>query len=136
MRAAEAPTSGFRGFTLSLKVSQPADVNMLVDTAVDAGATTIKPVAKSFWGCGGVVQAPDGTIWKIATSAKKDPHSPTTVDTTIGDRGPLLIIGGGKDHQIPEVVTRQAYQLYAGSGAVTDYNVFEDRAHSQGRVQA
>ena len=25
-----------------------------------------------FWGYGGVVQAPDGTIWKVATSAKKD----------------------------------------------------------------
>jgi non-heme chloroperoxidase len=35
-----------------------------------------------------------------------------------------------KDHQVPEVVTRQAYQLYAGSHAVTDYHVFEDRGHS------
>ena len=32
----------------------------------------LKPAAKSLWGYGGVVQAPDGTIWKIATSAKKD----------------------------------------------------------------
>ncbi len=24
------------------------------------------------WGYGGVVRAPDGTIWKVATSAKKD----------------------------------------------------------------
>jgi hypothetical protein len=24
------------------------------------------------WGYGGVVQAPDGAIWKVATSAKKD----------------------------------------------------------------
>ena len=37
-----------------------------------AGATTLKPVQKSLWGYGGVVQAPDGAIWKIATSAKKD----------------------------------------------------------------
>ncbi|MCW2530082.1 MAG: Alpha/beta hydrolase [Pseudonocardiales bacterium] len=65
-----------------------------------------------------------------ATSAKKDPHSPATVDTAISDRGPLLITGGGKDHQIPEVVSRQAYQLYSGSGAVTDYHVFPDRGHS------
>ena len=36
------------------------------------GATALKPAAKSFWGYGGVVQAPDGTIWKVATSAKKD----------------------------------------------------------------
>jgi uncharacterized glyoxalase superfamily protein PhnB len=72
LRASEAPTTGFRGFTLSLTVSQPATVRSLVDAAVDAGAKLLKPAAKSFWGWGGVVQAPDGTIWKVATSAKKD----------------------------------------------------------------
>ena len=71
-RASQAPTSGFRGFTLSLVVSQPSTVNALVGAALDAGATTIKPVKKGLWGYGGVVCAPDGTIWKIATSAKKD----------------------------------------------------------------
>lgn len=72
LRASEAPTTGFRGFTLSLTVSQPANVNTLIDAAVEAGATPLKPVTKSLWGHGGVVRAPDGTIWKIATSAKKD----------------------------------------------------------------
>jgi predicted lactoylglutathione lyase len=72
VRAAQQPSTGFRGFTLSLTVAQPADVNALIDAAVAAGATAIKPAAKSFWGYGGVVQAPDGTIWKVATSAKKD----------------------------------------------------------------
>jgi catechol 2,3-dioxygenase-like lactoylglutathione lyase family enzyme len=72
LRAAKAPTTGFRGFTLSLTVPQPATVSGLIDAALDAGATPLKPAAKSFWGYGGVVQAPDGTIWKIATSAKKD----------------------------------------------------------------
>ena len=42
------------------------------DLAVlEAGATTLKAAKKSFWGYGAVVQAPDGAIWKIATSAKK-----------------------------------------------------------------
>ncbi|MDQ0680700.1 putative glyoxalase superfamily protein PhnB [Arthrobacter pascens] len=72
VRASDAPTTGFRGFTLSLIVSQPSTVSSLIDTAVEAGATTLKPVSKSMWGYGGVVQAPDGAIWKIATSAKKD----------------------------------------------------------------
>jgi predicted lactoylglutathione lyase len=72
VRASDAPTSGFRGFTLSLLVAQPDTVDSLVSTALDAGATELKPVRKSFWGYGGVVQAPDGTIWKVATSAKKD----------------------------------------------------------------
>jgi predicted lactoylglutathione lyase len=79
LRLSEAPTSGFRGFSLSLTVSQPADVNALVEAALAAGATTLKPVAKSFWGYGGVVQAPDGAIWKVASSAKKD-TGPATRD--------------------------------------------------------
>ena len=72
LRASEEPTSGFRGFTLSLVVAQPSTVDSLVESALDAGATTLKPVTKSFWGYGGVVQAPDGTIWKVASSSKKD----------------------------------------------------------------
>jgi hypothetical protein len=72
LRASEAPTTGFRGFTLTLTVSQPATVRSFVDSALAAGATPLKPAATSLWGCSGVVQAPDGTIWKVATSAKKD----------------------------------------------------------------
>jgi predicted lactoylglutathione lyase len=72
VRASEASTSGFRGFTLSLVVSQPANANSLLNSALDAGATSLKPAAKSLWGYGGVVQAPDGTICTVASSAKKD----------------------------------------------------------------
>jgi hypothetical protein len=72
LRASAAQTTGFRGFTLSLVVSQPATVAGLIGAALDVGATALKPAARSFWGYGGVVRAPDGTIWKVATSAKKD----------------------------------------------------------------
>ena len=72
VRASEAPTTGFRGFTLSLVVSQPATVNGLIGAALDAGATVLKPAAKSLWGYGGVVQVPDGTILTVASSTKKD----------------------------------------------------------------
>jgi len=72
VRHSAAPTYGFRGFTVSLVVGQPSTVDSLVGTALEAGATTLKPTKKSFWGYGGVVQAPDGTIWKVATSSKKD----------------------------------------------------------------
>ena len=70
--ATDAPTTGFRGFTMSLVVAQPANVRALFDAAVAAGATALKPAEKSMWGFGGVVQAPDGAIWNLATSAKKD----------------------------------------------------------------
>jgi predicted lactoylglutathione lyase len=72
VRASDAPTTGFRWFTLSLLVSQPGTVDSLLGTALDSGATTLKPAKKSLWGYGGVVQAPDGAIWKVATSSKKD----------------------------------------------------------------
>ncbi|MGW7319276.1 glyoxalase [Streptomyces sp. NPDC054865] len=72
LRASAAHSTGFRGFTLALTVSGPATVDGFFGAAVDAGATVLKPAAKSLWGYSGVVRAPDGTIWKIATSAKKD----------------------------------------------------------------
>jgi predicted lactoylglutathione lyase len=79
LRPSEAPSTGFRGFALALTVSGPATVDGFVDAAVEAGATVLKPAAKSLWGYGGVVQAPDGTIWKVATSRKKD-TGPATRD--------------------------------------------------------
>lgn len=72
VRASDAPTEGFRGYTMSLVVSQPANVDALMDAALNAGATELKPAAKSFWGYGGAVQAPDGAIWTLASSSKKN----------------------------------------------------------------
>ncbi|SDZ14895.1 VOC family protein [Herbiconiux ginsengi] len=70
--AASTATSGFRGYTLSITVFQPATVHAFIDAAVAAGATVLKPVSKSLWGVGGSIQAPDGAIWKVATTAKKN----------------------------------------------------------------
>lgn len=72
LRPSETPTTGFRGFTLGLTVANPATVDGFLGAAVEAGATVLKPASKSLWGYGGVVRAPDGTIWKIATSEKKN----------------------------------------------------------------
>ncbi|MFE6256619.1 glyoxalase [Agromyces sp. NPDC057865] len=71
-RRSDAASTGFRGYTMSLVTSQPANVRALFDAAVAAGATVLKPLAKSLWGFGGLVQAPDGAIWNLATSEKKD----------------------------------------------------------------
>ncbi|MFI0724039.1 glyoxalase [Streptomyces sp. NPDC021224] len=83
--AGQAAGSGFRGYTLSLVVAQPSIVRGLVGAAVEAGASEVKPVTKSLWGYGGVVRAPDGALWKVATSAKKDtaPDSRTVDDVVL-----------------------------------------------------
>ncbi|MET7279903.1 glyoxalase [Kribbella sp. NPDC005582] len=72
VRGTDSPSTGFRGFALSLVTSQPGDVDAIIDATAKAGATTLKPATKSFWGYGGIVQTPDGTIIKVATSKKKD----------------------------------------------------------------
>ena len=71
-RASEAPATGFRGFTLSLVVAQPSTVDAFIGAALDAGAAELKPPKKSLWGYGGVVRGPDGAIWTVASSSKKD----------------------------------------------------------------
>lgn len=72
LKPAEAPSSGFRGYSLSLVASQPGNVDALLEASVAHGATVLKPGAKSLWGYGAIAQAPDGAIWKFACSSKKD----------------------------------------------------------------
>jgi hypothetical protein len=72
LRPGDAPTSGFRGFTLSVLVDGPASVDDFFGSALAAGAEQLKPAKKQLWGgYSGVVRAPDGTIWKVATEAKR-----------------------------------------------------------------
>lgn len=72
LQASDEATSGFRGFTVSLVVAQPATVDAFTDAALAAGASTLKPAAKSFWGYGSALRAPDGTVVTVASSSKKD----------------------------------------------------------------
>jgi hypothetical protein len=72
LRSGDAPTSGFRSFTLSILVDGPASVDDFFGSALAAGAEPLKPAKKQLWGgYSGVVRAPDGTIWKVATEAKR-----------------------------------------------------------------
>ncbi len=76
VRAGDDPTDGFRAYTLSLVLPQPSSVDSYLESATAAGATVLRPAAKSMWGYGGVVQAPDGAIWKAATPSKKEKGRP------------------------------------------------------------
>ena len=73
LRASEAPTTGFRGFTLSLVVSQPATVDGLIGAALDAGATPLKAAKKSLWGYGGVVCARTGRSGRSRRRRRRTP---------------------------------------------------------------
>ena len=75
------------------------------------------------------IPAPGKPLFEAA-AANFDPHSPAKVDTANELRGPLLLIMGGRDHTVPEAVTRATLKQYRHSDAVTDIMEFADRAHS------
>jgi pimeloyl-ACP methyl ester carboxylesterase len=75
------------------------------------------------------VPSPAKPLFEAAAS-NLVPNSPAKVDTARADRGPLLLIAGGKDHAVPAAVTRTTRKLYGKSTAVTDYREFPDRGHS------
>lgn len=56
---AEPATSGFRGYIVSYIVSQPSEVETLLDAAVRDGAKVLKPAKKKFLsGFSAICQAP------------------------------------------------------------------------------
>ncbi|WP_328752725.1 alpha/beta hydrolase [Streptomyces sp. NBC_00285] len=75
------------------------------------------------------IPAPGKPLYEAA-SANFNPHSPAKVATENSGRGPLLLISGGKDHTVPETVTRATLKQYRHSDAVTDIIGFPDRGHS------
>ncbi|MFI6427757.1 VOC family protein [Promicromonospora sp. NPDC050880] len=123
LRETDAPTSGFRGYHLSLVAAQPGDVHALFDAAVAAGATVLKPVATSLWGHGGVVQAPDGAIWKVATSARKDSAPVTrTIDEVV------LLVGAA------DVRASKAFYVERGLTVGKSFGSYVDFGKGPGRV--
>jgi pimeloyl-ACP methyl ester carboxylesterase len=75
------------------------------------------------------IPAPGQPLFEAA-AANFNPHSPAKVDTANSGRGPLLLIMGGKDHTVPEAVTKSTLKQYRHSEAVTEIREFADRAHS------
>lgn len=65
-----------------------------------------------------------------AAAANFSLHSPAKVDTDNEQRGPLLLIMGGKDNTVPEAITKSTLKQYRHSTAVTDLVEFADRGHS------
>lgn len=108
VRATEVPTSGFRGYTLSLVVPDPRTVDAFVRAALDAGATLVKPAKKSFWGYGGSVQAPDGAVWTVASSSKKDAPQESGDPAPLQYESLVLLLG------VSDV--KASKQLYADRG--------------------
>jgi pimeloyl-ACP methyl ester carboxylesterase len=75
------------------------------------------------------IPAPGKPLFEAAT-ANFSPHSPDAVDTANTGRGPLLLVMGGRDHTVPEAITKSTLKQYRHSSAVTELLEFPDRGHS------
>jgi len=65
-----------------------------------------------------------------ASAANFKKSSPAAVDTRKRDRGPLLIIAGGKDHTVPWAVTHASFKEQQHNADVTEITKIEDRGHA------
>lgn len=74
------------------------------------------------------VPGPDRVLFQ-AGLANFNPHAATHVDFRNDDRAPLLLIAGGKDHVSPASLTKDNYEHYRTTKAITDYKEFPDRSH-------
>lgn len=75
------------------------------------------------------IPAPGKPLFEAA-AANFSLHSPAKVNTANEGRGPLLLIMGGRDHTVPEAITKATVKQYRHSSAVTDLEEFGDRGHS------
>jgi pimeloyl-ACP methyl ester carboxylesterase len=75
------------------------------------------------------VPAPGGFVWDGVLANFTPGHHDTYVDFKNNDRSPLLLIGGGQDHLEPLALNRANFDHYKHSNAVTELEVFPDRAH-------
>jgi pimeloyl-ACP methyl ester carboxylesterase len=75
------------------------------------------------------IPAPGRPLFEAA-AANFSLHSPAKVNTTIDNRGPLLLIMGGQDHTVPEAITKSTLKQYRHSRAVSDLVEFPGRGHS------
>jgi alpha-beta hydrolase superfamily lysophospholipase len=76
-----------------------------------------------------VVPSPGRPLFEAA-AANFSLHSPAAVDTRNDERGPLLLVMGGQDRTVPEVITKATLKQYRHSEAETDLLEFADRGHS------
>ena len=75
------------------------------------------------------IPAPGKPLFEAA-AANFSLHSPAKVNTANEGRGPLLLVMGGQDHTVPEVITKATVKQYRHSSAITDLEEFADRGHS------
>lgn len=75
------------------------------------------------------VPSPARPLFQVAF-ATLNPNAENKVNTANATRGPLLITSGDKDHIVPPVLCKAAFNQYRKSSAITEFVSFPNRGHS------
>ncbi|MDQ6806321.1 MAG: alpha/beta hydrolase [Actinomycetota bacterium] len=75
------------------------------------------------------VAAPGAPLFQAAT-ANLNPWTQAKVDSKNSERGPLLLISGGKDHSVPWAMTNAAFKHQRRNPAVTEIVEIPERGHA------
>jgi pimeloyl-ACP methyl ester carboxylesterase len=75
------------------------------------------------------VPAPGAPLFQAA-AANLNPWTEDAVDTKNPERGPMLIIGGEKDHTVPMAISTATYHRQQRNAAVTEFTEMPNRGHS------
>jgi pimeloyl-ACP methyl ester carboxylesterase len=75
------------------------------------------------------VAAPGRPLFQAAT-ANLSSGKATKIDVTNPERGPLLVINGGADNIVPNVLAKAAYKLQAKNPGRTEFKEIEGLGHS------
>ena len=65
-----------------------------------------------------------------AAAANLNPWTEAKVDTENPDRGPMLIVAGGKDHTVPVSIAKSSFKHEEDNPGVTEFQQFDDRGHA------
>jgi non-heme chloroperoxidase len=65
-----------------------------------------------------------------AAAANFNPRSELKADNKNPDRGPMLVISGELDHQVPHALSNAAYKRQSKNKGVTEFNEIAGRGHS------
>jgi non-heme chloroperoxidase len=71
-----------------------------------------------------------GTPIFQAATANLNPLTEAKVDTTNPDRGPLLVISGERDHQVPWAIANASYKRQKRNDGVTEIVEMPNRGHA------
>jgi non-heme chloroperoxidase len=75
------------------------------------------------------VAAPGASLFQTAT-ANLNPWTEAKVDSRNPERGPLLLISGGKDHAVPWAITNASFKLQRRNPGVTEIAEIPGRGHA------